>query len=280
MRTRSRSNRRAERQFRLTRRRFGALAGGALASIALGGGCRGSEAGPAEEGRLTIRPRRGVTTTGSGTRALGIGESRDGVLQLPAGVSSAPLPLLVLLHGAGGSGSRILKRLGAAADQAGVAVLAPDSRGSTWDAIRGRFGADVEFLNRALARVFETTAVDAGRVAVGGFSDGASYAISLGLINGDLFRRVLAHSPGFVVEGPSRGNPRFFISHGTADTILPIDRCSRPIVGALKARGHQVTYREFDGGHEIPAAIAREGMDWLAHQDPPGTPAAGARFAR
>jgi predicted esterase len=174
------------------------------------------------------------------------------------------LPLLVLLHGAGGSGAGILRRLGTVAADAGIAVLAPDSRGSTWDAIRGRFGADVEFLDRALDRVFETTAIDPTRVAVGGFSDGATYAVALGLVNGDLFRRVLAFSPGFIVEGEPRGRARFFISHGTGDRILPIDRCSRAIVDALKTNGHQVIYREFDGGHEIPAAIAREGMQWVS----------------
>lgn len=247
----------------VTRRRFGTIAGGALASIALGGACRASEAETAQRERISARPRKGVTTSGSGTRALGIGESRDAIVQLPP-ASGVALPLLVLLHGAGGTGAGILRRLGPAADQAGVAVLAPDSRGSTWDAIRGAFGPDVEFLTRALDRVFETTAVDPARVAVGGFSDGASYAISLGLMNGDLFRRVLAFSPGFFAEGARRGSARFFISHGTGDRILPIDRCSRPIVDALKTSGHQVIYREFDGGHEIPAAIAREGMDWVA----------------
>jgi predicted esterase len=183
---------------------------------------------------------------------------------LPAKASSATLPLLVLLHGAGGSGAGILRRLGSVADQAGVAVLAPDSRDSSWDAIRGYFGRDVIFLNRALERVFESVAVDPARVSVGGFSDGATYALSLGLINGDLFRRILAFSPGFVVTGSSHGKPSVFISHGVNDPILPIDRCSRAIVPGLKKVGYDVTFREFDGGHTVPADIASEGMRWVA----------------
>ncbi len=250
----------------LTRRRFATIAGGALASLAVGGACSGSEAGTAHaQGRITARPRKGVTTSGTGTRALGLGEARDGLLQLPAN-AAAPLPLLVLLHGAGGSGAGIARRLGVAASESGIAVLAPDSRAATWDAIRGRFGADVEFIGRALDRVFETTAVDPARVAIGGFSDGATYAISLGLINGDVFRRVLAFSPGFFVEGQPRGSARFFISHGTRDRVLPIDRCSRPIVDALRTSGHHVIFREFAGGHEIPPAIAQEGMEWVARR--------------
>src|SRR5207247_1244714 len=105
------------------------------------------------------------------------------ILQMPATPASTPLPLLVLLHGAGGSGAGVLRRVGAAADQAGVAVLAPDSRDSTWDGIRSGFGPDVAFIDRALARVFDVVAVDRDRIAVGGFSDGATYALALGLVN-------------------------------------------------------------------------------------------------
>jgi predicted esterase len=249
---------------RITRRRFGALTSGALASFAIGGACHGSEPRLSDDARLTARPRTGVTTSATASRVLGLGGARDATLQVPANVSSAPLPLLVLLHGAGGNGAGILRRLGAAAGEAGVAVLAPDSRGSTWDAIRGSFGPDVAFINRALERVFETVSVDPARIAAGGFSDGATYALSLGLINGDLFRRVAAFSPGFIIEGAPHGKAMFFISHGTADEILPIDRCSRVIVPDLQKRGYDVTFRQFDGGHAIPPDIAREGLQWVA----------------
>jgi len=259
-----RSNPRESRRGRITRRGFGALAGGALASLAFGDACtRSSTSQEANDGRLAARPRNGVTTAAAGARALGLGGARDGILQLPK-AAGAPLPLLVLLHGAGGRGEGVLRRLGSAADDAGVAVVAPDSRDSSWDAIRGGFGADVTFLNRALERVFETVAIDPARTAVGGFSDGATYALSLGLINGDLFRRVVAFSPGFVVDGTPHGRPRFFVSHGTSDPILPIDRCSRVIVPGLRKRGYDVTFREFDGGHEVPGGIAREGLEWVA----------------
>jgi predicted esterase len=101
-------------------------------------------------------------------------------------------------------------------------------------------------------------------VAIGGFSDGATYAISLGLINGDLFKRVAAFSPGFVIDGPTQGKPGLFISHGTRDHILPIDRCGRRIAADLKTRGYEVTFREFDGDHEIPFEVMREGLRWVA----------------
>lgn len=220
-------------------------------------------------GRLTARTRNGVTPSARGEKRLGLDARRDAVLFVPANTGSEPLPLLLLLHGAGGSGEGVLRRIREAAEEAGVAVLAPDSRESTWDAIRAGFGADVAFIDRALARAFETLAVDPARVAIGGFSDGATYALSLGLVNGDLFQRVVAFSPGFLVSGLRVGKPLVFISHGTSDQILPIDQTSRTIVPGLRQRGYEVTLREFEGGHEVPPAIAREGVAWVKHASSP-----------
>ena len=241
------------------------MAGGAFASFAFGGACRREDdRAQGRDGRLTERPRTAIVTSAAGRHALGLERQRDAILQLPAKPGTAPLPLVVLFHGAGGSAEGVLRRVGLAADQAGVAVLAPESRDSTWDAIRGGFGQDVAFLDRALAHVFDSVAVDGARMAAGGFSDGATYALSIGLINGDLFRRVVAFSPGFMIDGTPHGKPQIFISHGTSDPILPIDHASRMIVPGLRKRGYDVTFREFDGGHEVPPRIANEAMQWLA----------------
>ena len=172
------------------------------------------------------------------------------------------MPLLVLLHGAGGAGDRMLARVSAYTDEAGIAVLSPSSQGATWDAIRGDFDADVAMIDKALAKVFEQLPIDPAHVIVGGFSDGASYALSLGLINGDLFKHVLAVSPGFIVPGQERDRPRVFISHGMEDPILPYERCGKRIAGDLKGRGFDVTFSDFHGGHEIPPDIGRAGMAW------------------
>ena len=249
----------------MSRREFGALTAATLASLGTTAACDlpGSSA-PVAGGRLRARPISGVKTTTTGTNPLGLDATRDAILQVPAHAPDALLPLVVLLHGAGGAAERLLERFGSAPADAGVAVLAPDSRGSTWDAIRNDFGPDVEFMDRALERVFATVAVDPARVAIGGFSDGATYGLSLGLLNGDLFSSIVAFSPGFIVDGPPRGTPRVFVSHGRSDSILPIDRCSRVIVPYLQRRSYDVTFREFDGGHEMPPAIQREGMTWVA----------------
>lgn len=249
---------------RVTRRQFGAVAGSTLASLALGAACHDGEAASKDDGRIAARPKPGVKTSARGIHPLDLAEGRDAILAIPVRATEDAWPLLVLLHGAGGSGAKMLQRLGDAPEQAGVAVLAPDSRGSTWDAIRDGFGDDVAFINRALERVFDTVAVDPRRLAIGGFSDGATYGVSLGLINGDLFRRVAAFSPGFVIDREPHGRPQFFISHGTADPILPIDRCGRVIAASLRRKKYEVTFREFQGRHEVPPAIAAEAMKWIA----------------
>ncbi len=242
----------------MTRRRFGMATGSAIAGLAFGGV---SFAARADEARLTPRPKKGVKTT-LASGPLGLGRERDGVVQMPARPSDGPLPLLLLLHGATQSGTRMLSRVAAAADAAGIVVIAPDSRNGTWDAIRDDFGDDITYLNRVLTHVFERVNVDPARLAIGGFSDGATYALSLGLANGDLFPQVMAFSPGFIVGAQDHGHPRFFFSHGTSDQILPIDVCSRVLVPQLRGRGFDVTFREFAGRHELPPDIQAEAFRW------------------
>lgn len=248
----------------MNRREFCVIAASSAASLAFGSACtRFGGSLVANDGRLTARPRESVKTTATGEIRLGLDSERDAILWLPQSTPERALPLFVMLHGATQSAEDMFWYLGDAPKEIGVAVLAPNSRDTTWDAIQGSFGIDVEFLNRALERVFETVAIDSSRVSVGGFSDGASYGISLGLINGDLFSSVVAFSPGFVIDGTPHSKPRIFISHGTNDRILPIDRCGRRIASGLKALGYDVTFREFDGDHEIPGDIVREGLRFL-----------------
>jgi phospholipase/carboxylesterase len=168
-----------------------------------------------------------------------------------------------MLHGAGGSSRGGIRPFQSLADASGLILLALDSRDMTWDAIRGDFGPDVAFIDRALTEVFRRCAVDPAHVVVEGFSDGATYALSLGLTNGDLFKRIIAFSPGFIAASAFTGKPQVYISHGTADNILPIDSCSRRIVPELKGLGYDVRYHEFEGGHQVPEEIAREAAGWL-----------------
>jgi phospholipase/carboxylesterase len=169
-------------------------------------------------------------------------------------------PLLLWLHGAGGEARGMLRLIEAEARAAGVALLVPESRAATWDVIGGGYGPDAAFLDAALGRVFAELPVDADRLMIGGFSDGASYALSLGLANGDLFRWVLAFSPGFAAPHRMAGQPRLFVSHGTRDDVLPIEACSRRLVPRLRRAGYAVQYEEFEGGHVVPAEATRTAL--------------------
>jgi phospholipase/carboxylesterase len=178
--------------------------------------------------------------------------------------AESPAPLMLWLHGAGSRARVFLSpELQGQADTAGMLLLVPTSKEYAWDVIVGRYGPDVAMIDRALESTFNRYAVDPARIAVGGFSDGASYALSLVITNGDLFTHVLAFSPGFMVPTGQRGSPRVFVSHGIHDDVLPIDRCSRKIVPQLRRVGYEVRYREFEGGHAIPPDVAGEAVGWF-----------------
>lgn len=223
-----------------------------------------------EDGRLTARPGTPSVAAAPGLHRLGLDRLRDALLFVPDGLAAdRPAPLVLMLHGAGGSGPGALGMVQPLAEEMGVVVLAPDSRGRTWDIILGAYGPDVEFVQAALEATFARCHVDAGRIAIGGFSDGASYALSLGVANGDLFTHVLAFSPGFMAPPAQRGSPRIYVSHGMEDAVLPIGQCSRRLVPRLQTAGYALLYREFEGPHTVPASIAREAVAWFVTGEPP-----------
>lgn len=196
----------------------------------------------------------------AGLHKLAFGGGRRARLYVPAAPATDPPPsLLVLLHGATGlhgGGDRIA--LAYAARQ-GALLLIPDALSTSWDVIRGGWGPDLAFIDRALAWVMRRYQVDPGRIAIAGFSDGASYALSVGLMNGDLFSDILAFSPGFMTPLRRVGRPRVFVAHGAADRVLPVER-GRAIAQALVAEGYEVEYKEFGGAHEVQAPLAEAAL--------------------
>jgi phospholipase/carboxylesterase len=209
------------------------------------------------EGRLRSRPARLTGSAPVGLQPLIVGAARDSYLYVPTAYrAERPALLALLLHGAGGHARQGLELLRSLADATGLILLAPASREHTWDLLVGRrYGPDATLIDRALEHTFSRYAVDPARLAIGGFSDGASYALSLGITNGDLFTHVIAFSPGFMAPAGHAGSPCVFVSHGTRDGVLPIGRCSRRIVPELERGGYDVRYREFDGGHTIEAFV-------------------------
>lgn len=198
-----------------------------------------------------------------GMHQIELGDARNGRLFIPSTYQhDTPTTLIVLLHGANGTGEGIATAFQPLAEDAGVVLLAPDSRMRTWDLIIRDFGPDVEFIDEALAWAVERVNIDPNRLTIAGFSDGATYSLGLGLSNGDLFKRVIAFSPGFLFVRTQEGMPPIFITHGQNDPILPIATTSRTIVPALENAGYTVEYHEFPGGHVISQPLAEDALAW------------------
>lgn len=217
----------------------------------------------ASSARFRARPGQAAGSGAkTGVNPLNLRAERDTLFYVPA---SAPDPALFVLylHGATGNEQQGIRRLSALADEFGFLVLSPASREITWDAIRSGYGADVQTIDQAMTKAFAMRRADPKRMAICGFSDGASYALGLGISNGDLFQKIMAFSAGFVPPGVEKtGSPRIFMSHGTADEILPIEG-SRRLAPELRRAGYDVKFQEFDGPHGVPPAIARAGIEWF-----------------
>ena len=208
-----------------------------------------------------------------GVQAIG----ENAFLYRPAMRDSARRPLLVLLHGAGMSGRRFLEGMRGEADRCGYLLLSVQSGGATWDTIGlvGRAGAgkvsvdrlygpDVGRIERALSAGLKASDVDRRSVILVGFSDGASYALSLGLANPQIVRGMVAIAPGFHLE-PSAINPRqrLFIAHSPEDRVLPFARTRDATVGPLQRAGFDLRFRPFDGGHRLDNKVVAEGIDFV-----------------
>lgn len=214
--------------------------------------------------RLTARPTRPQEAPKLGFSELGLGDGRDGFVYAPTRYdASKAYPLLVMLHGANGSAKVAWIAYEKMAEERGVVLVAIDSRGVTWDEFMGGWGPDVSFIDQALKRVFARYRIDPKRVALGGFSDGASYALAVGPANGDLFTHVIAFAPGYVPAFAPVGDPGVFVSHGRRDEILPVSLSRDQIVPELRRLEYAVEYYESDLTHTVDWDITYAAMDWF-----------------
>jgi predicted esterase len=254
----------------ITRRHFLGLTSlgiaGTAAALAGGGPAwaqSASEAKASEAALLKARPRKPTQPVKPGLQELGLAKGRDGIFAVPKNYNpNKPVPFMLMLHGALGRTDGLIRFCKEAAG-AGIAIVAPDSRGRTWDFAVDGTGTDLPFIDRALDFMFQRVAVDPRHLAIAGFSDGASYGLSIGLPNGDLFSHIVAFSPGFMQPPSRQGKPEIWVSHGTRDEILPVESSRSRIVPQLKQWGYMVTYREFDGPHDVLPELSKEAFRWV-----------------
>ncbi len=207
-------------------------------------------------------------------------ETRTGVIELsgkayaylPKGMDGKPRPLLVSLYGAGGQASVVLDAYREFADREGFILMIPTSTSGTWDMIEDlksrigiemnvtpRYGKDLKAIDTALADLFTKVAVDPKRIGIVGFSDGATYALSVGTANPQLFSTVIAFSPGPAFPTKFDPNQKVFISHGENDDILPYSN-TRGIVSKLRVKKMSVEFEKFSGKHEVPRDIREKAL--------------------
>lgn len=237
-------------------------------------GCRYEGVGPIpvdEEtiAKLTITAQPGTPTQSiaDGYTTLGLATPRDGFIYVPTSYDPAePARLLVLLHGAGADRTQwMTPEIESFAELEAVVILATESRYDTWDvAFLGRYDPDVAFLNDALEWTFERVNVERELLAIGGFSDGASEALGIGIANAGLFRKIIAFTPSVYSVPFGRGTPDVFLSHGTQDEVVPFDHSRDRIVPILRNNGMDVNFFIFDGPHAIPAFVQSAAFEWLA----------------
>lgn len=195
---------------------------------------------------------------------------RGAILYVPEGYDhEVPAPLLVTFHGRPGD-AELWTPFYPKCDLRGIVMLAVESRGVTWDlTATGAFGPDVDFISWALAQTFGRSNIDPASMAFCGFSDGATYSLSLGLSNGDLFSRLIAFAPGFVQPGRELvGKPDIWIAHGYDDEVFDEAYTEHEIVWELRRQDYLVEYTPFEGGHEVPAEISDAALDWFVGANP------------
>lgn len=207
-----------------------------------------------------------------GRHALAFPEGREAVLVVPEGLEpGVPVPLLVLFHGAGGEANKMLPHFVRWARARRFLLLAPQSMFPTWDVVIGGHGPDLERLEAALQQVAAHFAIDPDHLAFAGFSDGGSYALSVGLTNGDLASHVMALSAGFMNTFLRHGSPKVFIAHGRQDTQLPFETSARLHAQRLLEEGVDLTLLPFDGDHVIlPEVVERAVEFFLGAESPAG----------
>ena len=152
-----------------------------------------------KNGRITSRPKaqRNLGSTVTGLRETGIEEEHDGLLYVPESYNPKKAsPLLIMLYGKGVAANHGIDPLRAFSEKTGTILLSTEAQNGNWDLlVKGKFGADLNLIDEALSDLFALYQVDSEKVAIGGFGEGATYALSIAAANADLFTHTLAFAP-------------------------------------------------------------------------------------
>jgi predicted peptidase len=178
-------------------------------------------------------------------------------------------PLITVFHGAGRREEMLVKACREEPDRRRALFLIPRSVEPTWDLIHGGPGqCDLEFLEYAWDLIYRRYPIDPRRQVLIGYSDGASYALSLALSNPGFFDAALCWAAGFATMdrasvGSENKRTRFYLEYGTADPLFPFDRIALPMRENLTRAGYRVEFSVDEGGGHWPSgSFQREALDW------------------
>jgi polyhydroxybutyrate depolymerase len=205
-------------------RRFAIAALGVLALLAAG--CARTSADPAG----TSTPGTAVPK-GQSTETIEVGGlQRTFHVYLPPSLSlSAPVPLVVFLHGGYGSGTQAERSYGwdAEADRQHFVVVYPDGLDHAWNAGGGCCGKpatehvdDVAFVGDVVTTLEQKLPIDPRRVYATGISNGGIMSYELAC-DTTLFAAIGPDSATLLGSCPSPARLSVIHVHGTADTRIP-----------------------------------------------------------
>jgi polyhydroxybutyrate depolymerase len=164
------------------------------------------------------------------------GEARSYRLFLPPSLDTAPVPVVIALHGAVQTAAEFEADLGLnrIAHREKFAVVYPEGNNRVWDDSRPpimrlgylvRPGQDVPFLTTVVRRLIAEGLADPNRIYLAGLSMGGFMATRLACEHAELFSAVAVMAATAPEEYrksclPRRPLPALFI-HGTFDPIIP-----------------------------------------------------------
>ncbi len=202
------------------------------------------------------------------------GESRAFLLTPDEIDPARTYPLITVLHGAGRQDEQLSKVFRDEPERRQALFLIPRSVLPTWDLLTGMGRDDLDFLEYAYDLIYRRYPVDAKRQALLGYSDGASYGLSVGLSNPEIFSAVLGWAAGFEVfdreaAASSSMKPRVLLEYGTHDPIFPFERIALPMRANLEQLGYTVEFRVDQGGKHWPSGTFHaEALDWFLGSAP------------
>ena len=192
------------------------------------------------------------------------------LLLTPAEIDPKRLyPLVTVLHGAGRQDELLVRACRDEPEKRSALFLVPRSFHPTWDLLACDERPDLDFLEWAYDLIYRRYPIDPARQALLGYSDGASYALSVGLSNPHVFRAVMGWAAGFVAldtrqVGQEDPKPEVLLEYGTHDELFPFERVARPMRANLEQLGYRVEFRVDEGGRHWPSgSFQSEALDWF-----------------